>query len=277
MRRQLTKIGSLFTGYGGLDMAVPGELAWYSDIEPAACTVLAAHYPGVANLGDITRIDWATVPPVDILTGGYPCQPFSTAGLRKGKNDERHLWPHVRDAISVIRPQFVILENVADHLTLGFRTVIGDLAKVGYDARWGLVRASDAGAPHQRKRLFITAHPQGNIGSRRHFRYHTQDDAQSARRRVQIPVRGSSGANFGRFTSAVKHWEEIIGREAPQPWVLVDGKDKVNPLFTEWMMGLPEGWVTGHGLNRKQELRLCGNGVVPQQAAYALNALGMAA
>lgn len=68
-------------------------------------------------------------------------------------------------------------------------------------------------------------------------------------------------------------WEQIIGREAPQPWVIVEGKDKVNPLFAEWMMGLPEGWVTGHGLNRKQELRLLGNGVMPQQAAYALNKL----
>lgn len=82
------RIGSLFSGYGGLDMAVMdtlgGSLAWYSEIEPAACTILAAHYPGVPNLGDITTVDWATVPPVDVLTGGYPCQPFSHAGQRKG-------------------------------------------------------------------------------------------------------------------------------------------------------------------------------------------------
>lgn len=269
----MTSIGSLFTGYGGLDMAVPGELAWYSEIEPAACKVLAAHHPDVPNLGDVKVVDWGTVPRVDILTGGYPCQPFSTAGLRKGKNDERHLWPYVRDAISTLRPNFIILENVANHLTLGFGNVIGDLSKMGYNARWGVVSASDAGAPHQRKRLFITANPASIVSGRRHFRYDTQDDAQSRRQRLQVPARRSSSVDFGRFTRAVTRWEQIIGREAPQPWVIVEGKDKVNPLFAEWMMGLPEGWVTGHGLNRKQELRLLGNGVMPQQAAYALNKL----
>lgn len=160
------KIGSLFSGYGGLDMAVAAhfdaDLAWYSEIEPAACTVMAAHHPNVPNLGDITTVDWASVVPVDILTGGYPCQPFSHAGKRKGKNDERHLWPYVRDAIGALGPLYVVLENVRGHLTLGFADVLADLAGVGYDARWGVVRASDAGAPHQRARIFIVAYPDRN-------------------------------------------------------------------------------------------------------------------
>jgi DNA (cytosine-5)-methyltransferase 1 len=71
------RVGSLFTGYGGLDMAVGGDLAWYAEVEPAACKVLAAHYPGVPNLGDVTQVDWSAVEPVDVITGGYPCQPFS--------------------------------------------------------------------------------------------------------------------------------------------------------------------------------------------------------
>jgi len=99
----LTTIGSLFTGYGGLDMAVQsvlgGEVAWYSEIDKHACTVLGAHHPGVPNLGDITAVDWTTVEPVDVLTGGYPCQPFSHAGQRKGTDDERHLWPFIADAL----------------------------------------------------------------------------------------------------------------------------------------------------------------------------------
>jgi hypothetical protein len=107
------KIGSLFTGYGGLDTAIGGELAWYAEIDKAACEVLAHHYPGVPNLGDITMIDWTQVEPVDVLTGGYPCQPFSHAGLRKGKNDDRHLWPYVRDAIHTLRPEYAVLENVS--------------------------------------------------------------------------------------------------------------------------------------------------------------------
>jgi len=153
------KVGSFFTGYGGLDIAVGGELQWYAEIEPAACQVLAAHYPDVPNLGDITKIDWTSVPPVDILTGGYPCQPFSHAGNRKGKDDERHLWPYVRDAIDALRPSYAILENVAGHITLGFADVLADLASIGFDAQWGTFRASDVGAPHQRNRLFIVAYP----------------------------------------------------------------------------------------------------------------------
>ena len=155
------KIGSLFTGYGGLDQAIEGELAWYSEIDPAACKVLATHYPDVSNLGDITKIDWATVPRVDILTGGYPCQPFSHAGNRKGKDDERHLWPYVLTAINALRPRYAILENVAGHLTLGFTDVLSDLASIRFDAEWGTLRASDVGAPHQRDRLFIVAYPAG--------------------------------------------------------------------------------------------------------------------
>ena len=156
------RVGSLFSGYGGLDMAVGGDVVWYSEIEPAACKVLAAHHPGVPNLGDIKKIDWSTVAPVDVITGGYPCQPFSNAGMRRGKEDERHLWPYVRDAIGALRPRLAVLENVRGHLSLGLADVMGDLASLGYDARWGLVRASDAGAPHGRARMFIVADATGS-------------------------------------------------------------------------------------------------------------------
>ena len=155
----MPRIGSLFSGYGGLDMAVQavygGHLAWYSEIDKHACTVLEAHHPGVPNLGDITAVDWADVPPIDILTGGYPCQPFSHAGQRKGTKDERHLWPYVRDAIVALRPVVTVLENVDGHRSLGLDAVLGDLADLGLSARWGVVRAADAGAPHGRKRVFI--------------------------------------------------------------------------------------------------------------------------
>jgi DNA (cytosine-5)-methyltransferase 1 len=109
----------------------------------------------VPNLGDIKTVNWADVPPVDILTGGYPCQPFSHAGSRKGKEDERHLWPYVRDAIAALRPMVTVLENVDGHRSLGFADVLGDIAEMGMSARWGVVRAADAGAPHGRKRIFI--------------------------------------------------------------------------------------------------------------------------
>ena len=168
-RDERVRIGSLFSGYGGLDWACQqyfgGDLAWYSEIEPAACKILAAHNPGVPNLGDITKVNWADVEPINILTGGYPCQPFSQAGRRKGKEDERHLWPFVAVAINALRPSIVVLENVRGHLTLGFGDVIAELSRMGYDAKWGIVRASDAGAPHGRARIFIVAYPAGQRSS----------------------------------------------------------------------------------------------------------------
>ncbi|MFC9821426.1 DNA cytosine methyltransferase [Streptomyces erythrochromogenes] len=161
MSRDQPRIGSLCTGYGGLDAAVHavfgGTTAWVSDIDPGARQIIAHRMPDVPNLGDLTTTDWAAVEPVDIVLGGYPCQPFSTAGKRKGTADERHIWPYIADALRVLRPRIAVFENVAGHLRLGFDTVLADLARLGFDAEWCLVRASEVGAPHARQRLFILA------------------------------------------------------------------------------------------------------------------------
>ncbi|WP_328553414.1 DNA cytosine methyltransferase [Streptomyces sp. NBC_00358] len=153
------RIGSVCTGYGGLDQAVQevfrGELAWLADNDPGAALILAHHHPSVPNLGDITALDWRDVEPVDVLTGGYPCQPFSTAGKREGTKDARHLWPYIARALGVLRPRYAIFENVANHLRIGFDTVLCDLADLGFDVEWCVVRADEVGAPHRRKRLFL--------------------------------------------------------------------------------------------------------------------------
>lgn len=159
------RIGSLCSGYGGLDAAVRevlgGELAFTADIDPGACALLAHRFPGVPNLGDIKAVDWFSLGTVGILCGGYPCQGFSAAGKRLGATDERYLWPHFAAAISALRPPLVVLENVQGHLTLGFDRVLADLAAIGYDAEWVVVTASAAGAPHRRARLFVLAFPSG--------------------------------------------------------------------------------------------------------------------
>jgi DNA (cytosine-5)-methyltransferase 1 len=295
------RVGSLFSGYGGLDMAVGGDLAWYSEIEPAACKVLEQLHPDVPNIGDITAVDWSQVEPVDVITGGYPCQPFSHAGLRKGKNDERHLWPYVRDALSAMGPRLAILENVRGHITLGFADVLADLAGMGWDARWGVVRASDAGAPHGRARLFIAAYPacgtrgagqgwgvsesKGATGLATRDSAPVADTASAKRRGAQSEHLGAtngsttesrerSGTRWGTYLPAIERWESIT-RPVPDPVIPGPKRDRLNPVFVEWMMGLPEGHVTGHGLSAAQELKMLGNGVVPQQAALALRLLGV--
>jgi DNA (cytosine-5)-methyltransferase 1 len=155
------RIGSLCSGYGGLDMGVQavygGTVAWHVEYDRDPSKILAHHWPHIPNHGDVKTTDWANVEPVDILTAGYPCQPFSHAGKRKGTDDPRHLWPGVATAIRVLRPGLAVLENVAGHLSLGLDTVLGDLAEMGYGATWGVVRAADAGAPHGRARVFILA------------------------------------------------------------------------------------------------------------------------
>jgi DNA (cytosine-5)-methyltransferase 1 len=179
------RIGSLFTGYGGLDRAVQevlgGQLAWYSENNPAASKVLAHHHPDVPNLGDITTVDWDQVEPVDILTGGFPCQDVSSAGRRAGMSagTRSGLWAHMATAIDHLRPQLVVIENVrgltsaradcdlepcpwclGDDEDVHLRAlgcVLGDLADRGYDAQWCGLRAADVGAPHGRYRVFIVA------------------------------------------------------------------------------------------------------------------------
>jgi DNA (cytosine-5)-methyltransferase 1 len=154
-------VGSLFSGIGGLDLGLERagmNVVWQSEIDPYACRVLAKHWPHVPNLGDVTTIDWSTVERPDLICGGYPCQPFSLAGVRRGEDDPRHLWPHFRDAIRHLRPRFALLENVPGHLSLGFGRVLGDLAELGYDCEWDCIPAAAVGAPHLRYRVFVVAY-----------------------------------------------------------------------------------------------------------------------
>lgn len=163
------RIGSLFSGAAGLDRAVEavfgGRTVWHSEIDPAASKVLAYRYPDTPNLGDITKVDWTQVEPVDILCGGWPCQPWSAAGKQKGTADERALWPHVAAAVGVLRPRYVCLENVPGIVVLGeLARAVGDLCAVGYDAQWATVSAASVGAPHRRERVFIVATDTGRGG-----------------------------------------------------------------------------------------------------------------
>ncbi len=170
-------IGSLCTGIGGLDLAVErhfgAELLWYSDIDPKANQVMAVQRPHAWALGDFTKIDPATVKVPDILTGGFPCQPVSSAGKQKGTADERWLFDDIVTFIEGLwsRPTWVVLENVRNLLSHDQgRTALGvvrEVARLGYDVRWGVVRASDTGLPHKRERWFCVATHADALGTGR--------------------------------------------------------------------------------------------------------------
>lgn len=185
------KIGSLFSGYGGLDLAVMNvtgaEVAWHCEWDDAPSKILDKHFPNVPNYRDVTKVDFSQVEPVDILTGGFPCQDLSLAGKRAGLKDGTRsgLWSEFHRAIETIKPKLVVIENVRGLLSAtassdveqcpwcmgesgdgepvlrALGAVLGDLADIGYDAKWTSIRAADAGAPHSRFRVFIIAYPQG--------------------------------------------------------------------------------------------------------------------
>lgn len=163
------RIGSLCTGYGGLDLAVMqvlgGDLAWCAEIDAHCRKILAARFEGVPNHGEITTVDWAEVAAVDIVTAGWPCQDISLAGQGAGMKEGTRsgLWFCIADCLRQVRPDTVFLENVAALRTRGLARVLADLAALGYDARWATMRASDVGAPHGRARLFVLATRPGSI------------------------------------------------------------------------------------------------------------------
>ena len=161
-----------------------GSLAWVADPAPGPSKLLAYRHPDVPNLGDITRVDWSTVEPVDIITGGSPCQDLSTAGRRAGMTDgtRSNLWVQMREAINVIRPKLVVWENVRGALSAGAASaveseprllgdgqrgpalraigrVVGDLADLGYVGGWIGLRVADLGGCHGRFRVFLVARP----------------------------------------------------------------------------------------------------------------------
>lgn len=197
---QTLTVGSLFSGIGGLDLGLERagmRVIWQSEIDPYANKVLKKHWPEVPNLGNIKDIDWRSVERPAVICGGYPCQPFSQAGHRKGEKDSRHLWPWVRQAISELRPRYAILENVRGHLSLGGTTVIADLAAIGYDAEWRIVSAASVGANHRRDRIIIVAYPNGS-------------DAPYGRQCEDVPGEGASGGN-DRNRSASNSWQIGMG------------------------------------------------------------------
>lgn len=161
-------IGSLCTGLAGLDLGVAtvlgGRIAWVCETDPHAAAILAARLPGVANLGDLRAVNFASVEPPEVLTAGFPCQDISAAGRRAGieKGARSGLWSSILDAIRVLGPKLIVLENVAAlrWRNGGLDHVLGGLAEAGYDAVWRSVRAADVGAAHRRERVFLCAVPQ---------------------------------------------------------------------------------------------------------------------
>lgn len=219
---------------------------------------------------------------VDIITGGYPCQPFSAAGKRLGEKDPRHLWPFIREHIYTIQPARVFLENVEGHISMGLSTVISDLEEDGYGATWGIFSAREVGAPHQRKRVYIMA----DSISLRH-RWGNSDGCEDKRQKVlsgeqgrsevgsEVEGRSKCGGELADTESQRVQGLRASGEQEPGAY----GKAELpvrqgqRPRQANWEPEPRVGRVVDGCADRVDRIRLLGNGVVPQTAAKAWQVL----
>lgn len=294
---------SLFAGIGGLDlgleragMTVVGQV----EIDPFCRAVLAKHWPEVPRHDDVrTAVEWwlgEPRPAVDVVCGGFPCQPVSLAGRGRAQADERWLWPAAWAVIRDLRPRWAVLENVPGLLARGMGDVLGDLAQIGYDAEWDCVPASAVGALHRRDRVFIVAHPSGEPGRLQpkpqsgcgdpavtpdHGSNGHVADPEGGRRRAGWPwgsaehdpsrsvvaapglaVAAAHTAGEGRRSAG---WP--VGRGAASPRGEVE--DWPEPARGTWWAAEPDVGRVAHGVPRRVDrLRALGNAVVPQVAEH---------
>lgn len=152
---------SLFSGIGGLDLAAEWagmQTVAFCERDKFCQKVLAKHWPKVPCFDDVTTLKANDIhAPVDLISAGYPCQPFSVAGRRKGKDDERYLFPECSRLIDELWPTWFVGENVAGHITSGLDAVCDDLESKGYAVQTYVFPASAVGAPHKRDRCFVVA------------------------------------------------------------------------------------------------------------------------
>jgi DNA (cytosine-5)-methyltransferase 1 len=223
--------GSLFSGIGGFDLAAEWmgwENVFHCEWNPFGQKVLKHHFPNSISYNDITKTDFSIHRGnIDIITGGFPCQPYSTAGLRKGKADERHLFPEMLRAIKEIQPAWVIGENVRGLVSWGggmvFHEVCDDLEREGYEVQSFIIPAASVNAPHKRERIWFVAYNAANaISLRRNedvrlsdrksnefnetskteFTSDSDNDGQQQKRRHDGSSQNANGSNNEKFRSA---------------------------------------------------------------------------
>jgi DNA (cytosine-5)-methyltransferase 1 len=265
------KIGSLFSGIGGFDLGLERagmQVVWQVENNPYCIKVLEKHWPHVKRYGDIREVDFTRVEPVDLICGGFPCQPVSCAGKREGDKDERWLWPEFYRAICEAQPRWILVENVPGLLSAQdgrlFGGILRDLAASGYDAEWDLLPAAAFGAPHLRFRPFLVACPEGKP-----IRAGFCQDKQAEKRR------GRSGDGHHTQNDSDTHGGGLSERNRIFPQ-----REKANPTVEafDWWTVEPDVGRVAHGIPaRVDRLKGLGNAIVPQVAEWLGRRIMMAA
>lgn len=272
---------SLFSGGGGGDLGCQHLLGWecvgYVEWDKYCCRVLEQRIKdGLLSdapifCGDIRqwiKLGYAAsyTGLVDVITGGFPCQPFSSAGKGLGADDARNMWPATIDAIRIVRPRFCLLENVAALIAKPyFRTILGNLAQSGYGVRWRRLSAAEVGAPHYRDRIWIRAHAEGERERGLPIRQGRQEQAPT-----DVGGMGQDVANASRVG-----WND---QQAPEQEHRAQGAaGRCNSAGVTWWVSEPDvGRVANGVAHRVDRLRAIGNGQVPTVAATAWHLLAEA-
>lgn len=250
--------GSLFSGIGGFDLAAEWcgwENVFHCEWNEFGQKVLKHYWPNSESFGDITKTDFTKFNgTVDVISGGFPCQPYSSAGKRLGKEDERHLWPEMLRVIREVRPSYVVGENVYGLLNwnggLVFDEVHADLAAEGYETQAVVIPAAAVNAPHGRDRVWFVANSVNNRNKRRSSQIQTKskgkgvqerDDLQQFRQSAFVRPKLATPNGWARFPTE----SPICGRDDGLPTEL----DRIT--FSKW---------------RNESIKAYGNAIVPQVA-----------
>ncbi len=257
------RVLDLFSGIGGfsygLERAGPFRTVAFCEQDAFCQAVLRKHWPDVPIYDDVRALNFGGE--VDVITGGYPCQPFSVAGKQKGAADDRHLWPSMFEIIKHKRPRWVVAENVAGHIAMGLDEVLFDLEGEGYTARPIVIPACAVDAPHRRDRVWIVAHADraGQCTGQRAG----QNDRNEARH--DAGRRGADVAHASGTRGAAGLPRQDEGQKG-----IAEKPDDRSHRRHGWSAS--DNWATepsvgrvAHGVpNRVDRLKALGNAVVPQ-------------
>jgi len=283
--KELPTVIAFCAGYGGIERGL--DLA---GIEHRVIAYVEIEAFAIANL--VQKMEDGIIPPapiytdiktfpshlfrgkVSIITGGYPCQPFSKAGNRLGENDSRHLWPYIRKHIETIRPYRVFFENVEGHISLGLSSVLSDLEEDGYRSAWGIFSAVEVFAPHQRKRVFIMADSDGSGQQAQRDKPWTERQSQAISKPSQLDRELSNSFDKG-LERHIGHGAQCYdeGRHGAKEERPIGQSSIRNRESSQWSPEPRLGRVANGIADRVDRIRLLGNGVVPQTAAKAWKVL----
>jgi DNA (cytosine-5)-methyltransferase 1 len=250
--------GSLFAGIGGIDLGLERagmSCAWQVEIAPYCVKVLQKHWPEVARYGDVRECGSANLVSVDLICGGFPCQPHSLAGKRQASGDERDLWGEFARVVCELRPRWVLAENVPGLLSSEsgrfFGRVLRDLAALGYCVEWESIPAAAVGAPHRRDRVFIVAY--------------SVSCGDGEIQQIHAPLRKPSRCGeIVAYANRARPTHDCESNAGPECFA---GRNATT--CCNWWDAEPDVGRVAHGVpSRVDRLRCLGNAVVPQVAEW---------